>query len=171
MVKIGFSTSNWWVSRLIRKYTKSEFSHCWIRYQHPYFKNGQVITAEFLGLTEFSIDTARRKWTNIVELTPPDGVDLTESLEVIGPTLGMGYDYGSLVGRAIKTMVAWVGFKIKNPLRNMKKDVCVDNVYRIIQAGTDNLDSVDPEEETPQSLYDRLISLGWIAVKDENSHT
>lgn len=163
MIAIGFSTRSMWLSDLIRKITHSRFSHTWIKYNHPLYQADIVVEAGLTGIVEAEYNSYKSQITDIVQLIPPAGVSLEVGMTAIGLTLASKYDYGSLIGRLWTIVGSWIGRKWKNPLRNTKKDCCVENVYRLLQANGLYLD-VDPEQESPESLYERLIKDHWIMV-------
>lgn len=160
VIAICFSYSNAPLSRFIRWITKSKYSHTYVRYYHPLFECDLILEAELHGITE----KVYEKVPDSVELLPPEGVDLTPGLEILGETLGRAYDFGSLVGRLWVYAWRWLGRKVRNPLRNPRRDVCVENVLRMVAMVEPRFGGFDPEVETPQSLYQRLVDLGWKPV-------
>lgn len=164
MVTVGFSTTKGNLfSWLIRKFSSSKFSHVWVRYYHPLYKLDIVVEAGTKGIIEIPYKVYIRKITSIVELQPPADLDAEEALEALGPSIALPYDYGSVIGRLWVKISKFFGQKIKNPFRNRKRDACIDNAYRYVQA-LGLFPGIDPEEETPQSLYDRLVKSGWRSI-------
>lgn len=161
MIRVGFSTRRRNpISCLIRWLTGSRFSHTWFVYHHPLYRCDVVVEADAHGIIELSYARFKQLNDDVVELCPPATVDLTGAMVAMGPALGTPYDYGSLLGRLWVHLWRWLGRKVRNPLRDTQEDCCVENVYRLLQAGG-LLREVDPEEESPQSLHDRLVALGW----------
>ena len=165
MLAIGFSSRKGgiagWFSGLIRKATKSKFSHVWVRYYHPVYTSTVVIEASLLGIIEKPYSSYLKEITDVVELKPPTYFYMELGMPAIGKKLGTSYDVGSLFGRLIVSAARYIGFKIKNPLRNPNKDCCVENVIRCLQAVNNKYSDLDMEVESPQSLYERLLKDGW----------
>jgi hypothetical protein len=160
-IRIGFSTRRKNpVSRVIRWVSKSRFSHAWIVYYHPIYHCDVVVEADAHGIVELSYGRFRSMNDDVLEMLPPDDVSLDHGMTGLGPTLGTPYDYGSLIGRAWVYLGKWLGRKVRNPLRNVKKDCCVEHAYKLLQCSGQLL-GVDPEQESPQDLHDRLALLGW----------
>lgn len=162
MTTVGFSTREKNVlSRMIRWFTKSSYSHCWVRYWHPIYKMDLVIEAGTFGIVELPYEHVIRENQPNIELVPPAAVDIAVGMPALGTTLGAKYDYPSLVGRIAVIVARWFGKKIKNPLGSPKQDCCVENVIRCLAQADPRLAVLDPEVESPESLYDRLIEMGW----------
>jgi hypothetical protein len=128
-----------------------------------------IVEADLKGIREVPYNRVVRKWRDVVELSPPNYVNLEYGMEKIGPTLGSEYDLRSLFGRALVYIGRWFSFKIRNPLRNSRQDTCVDNVYRLLTAVDDRFHDIDIESESPQTLYDRLLESGWRPIKSAES--
>lgn len=164
MITVGFSTTRGnFFSWLIRKFSGSKFSHTWVRYYHPLYKLDFVVEAGTKGIIEIPYEVYMRKITSVVELQPPADLDAEEALVALGPSIALPYDYGSVLGRLWVRVSRWFGQRVRNPFRNRRRDACVDNAFRYVQA-LGVLADVDPEEETPESLHKSLIALGWRPV-------
>jgi hypothetical protein len=164
MIGIGFSTvKKNLLSRIIRKATASEFSHTWPVYEHPLYKSLIVVDADIHNIHEVETDVYLKKVDNAIILVPPDGVDLEAGMPALGKLLSRPYGVLNLIGHGIVILLAKFGRRIKNPFRNQKKPACIETSYCLLQAAGILVD-IDPEEETPQSLHDRLVKLGWRAT-------
>lgn len=162
MISIGFSTRKTNIlSRLIRYFTKARFSHTWVRYWHPIFKCDVVIDADIRGIVEVHYEDYIKTIDDVVELIPPPGLDLTPSMTVMADVIGDDFDVPSMVGRLWVYLFRWLGKKVKNPLRNPKKDCCVENVLRLLVPADAVPKDIDPEVEDPQSVYNLLLARGW----------
>lgn len=168
MYTVGFSTQTKnLLSRLIRWFSKSQFSHAWVRYYHPLYEKDIVVDADAVGIIEKPYHLYVPNLDNVVELVPPEGFNAQEGIKALADTLGTQYDYASIIGRLwyyltkkLSRQFKWMKLKVFNPFANHKLDVCVENQLRFLQAGG-VLKDVNPEIESPQSVYDRLIALGW----------
>lgn len=161
MIGIGFSTQKKnWLSKLIRWATKSDFSHTWPVYDHPLYGTRIVVDADLKGIFEVRADVYLAKVDDEVILVPPEGVNLEEGMAELSEDLARPYGVLNLIGHGIVLLLRKIGARIKNPFRNSKKPACIETSYALLQ-GAGVLMEVDPEEETPQSLHDRLIALGW----------
>lgn len=164
MIGIGFSTQKKnLLSRIIRWGTNAEFSHTWPFYDHPFYMTIIVVDADLRCVTEVESDTYFKKVDGIVMLVPPAGQDLSSGMPDLGDYLARPYGVLNLFGHGIVVMFSKLGKKIKNPFRNKKKPACIETSYRLLQSAG-FLKDVDPESESPQSLHDRLLILGWQQV-------
>jgi hypothetical protein len=171
-IAIGFSTQKKnLLSRTIRWFTGSKFSHCWVRYYHPLYRMNVVVEADLKGIIEIPYDSYVTRNDDIAELEPPDGklVDLVASLPVLGITLGRRYDVESLIGRAWVFLWRWFGVKVKNPFADPKEDACVDSVIRLVSQVDPEFLALDAEVQTPQGVYDLLVKNGWRPVRGQES--
>ena len=161
-VTIGFSTIKGnLLSRAIRWFSRSNFSHIWVSYWHPLYLQRMVVEAGIHGNVEIPYNSYVSTLDNVVEFTAPDGIDLDLGLPALGSALGMKYDFGSLFGRIWVIFCKWLGRKVKNPLGNPKRDACVETVLRLLQAADPSLANLDPEVESPETVYEALCKQGW----------
>lgn len=161
MIGIGFSTQKKnFLSKLIRWATSAEFSHTWPVYDHPLYGTRIIVDADVKGIFEVRADQYLAKVDDPVILVPPEGVKLEDGMAELSEDLARPYGVLNLIGHGIVLFLRKIGARIKNPFRNSKKPACIETSYALLQ-GAGILMDVDPEEETPQSLHDRLIALGW----------
>jgi len=125
-----------------------------------------VVDADFRGIIEVSYLEYVRQIDDVVELVPPNNLDLSRGMPALLETLGDAFDVGSMIGRPWVYFWRWMGKKVRNPLGNPLIDCCVENVCRFLIAAGALEHSVDAEQEDPQSLYDRLIAMGWKVRND-----
>lgn len=164
MIGIGFSTVRKnLLSRIIRAATSSEFSHTWPVYDHPLYGTKIAVDADIRHISEVETDVYLKKVDDAIILIPPDGVDLAPGMPALGKLLDRPYGVLNLIGHGIVILFSKFGRRIRNPFRNQKKPACIETSYCLLQ-GAGILTEVDPEEETPQSLHDRLVKLGWRAT-------
>lgn len=168
MITAGFSTKNKnMLSRVIRWFTKSRWSHCWIKYDHPIYNIPIVVEADLTGIVEKPYNLYKNEINDIMELVPPEGVDLNLGMPALGMSLNEGYDYLSLVGRIWVLFMRKFGKSVKNPFGDKGRDCCVENQLRLLQAAGALSQDIDTEVETPQSVYEKLIAAGWLEIVQE----
>lgn len=161
MIGIGFSTvKKNFLSRLIRWATSAEFSHTWPVYDHPLYGTRIIVDADVKGIFEVRADQYLKKVDDPVILVPPDGVNLEEGMAELSEELARPYGILNLIGHGVVLLLRRIGARIKNPFRNSKKPACIETSYALLQGAGLFMD-VDPEEESPQSLHDRLVKSGW----------
>jgi hypothetical protein len=157
-IRIGFSTSrNSWISKVIRWFTDSGVSHCFFIYFDEDWERDMVLEATSGGfrIVPYSFYAE----STLVSLTPayPVDVGIKKSLD----WLGVGYDYGGLLG------MAWVeiGRRLKcawrNPWRGANTMFCSEAIVRILQeSGYPGADTLDAQSTDPQMLLDFLSNSG-----------
>lgn len=178
MITIGFGTTKGPISWFIRRFTKSSFNRCWIRYQHRYFDIDMIVYADLMGIHEIPYSIALKSLKDVVELEPPEYIDIEYGLDKVGCAFGSEYDFSSSFYR--KVIYAWrlLKSKIANPFSKLENNIHVNNVYRILTAVDDRFHDVDLKIEQPLDLHDRLIKMGWQQIsffmstpKGTNGHT
>ena len=166
-VAIGFSTTKSITSRFIRWITRSRFSHSYVRYTNGNLKAEMVIDADPRGIIEKPLERVYGENSSWVELVPPTREKkrlLKRNLQFLAPTLGTEFDYLSFFGRAVVIIGDFFRKKWKNPLSNKRKDICVENCLRLAVGAEPSLWRLDWESETPESLYEKLVDLGWVEI-------
>jgi len=152
-VWVGFSTTNLWISRLIRWFTRSKVSHAWIAYDSTELNSVIVLEAHY---TFRAIPYLLFKKQNkvIAEFEIKNGY--TPAMVVAcAKFLGTDYDYTGIFGGIIVSIGRWLKLKWKNPLGNPKAQTCSEAVLRALQAGQyPNANEFDPESITPQQLME-----------------
>jgi hypothetical protein len=121
VVHVGFSTTVGWLSRWVRRFTRSRVSHCMIVYRSDVFGQEMVLEACGLGFRMISW----RRWDRANKLLAlyrvnlPDD-DLRLALHHLADRLGDSYDTVSLLGFAVRQ---W--FRLKQvPFNSREKLVC-----------------------------------------------
>lgn len=153
MIQIAFSTQpKNLLSRVIRWFTKSKVSHCFIVFEafgHKWILESGIKGVVILPLDKF--DGEIRALVDIPELTP-------EALgNVMEDDLGRDYDFTGLAGMAINYIGRWFKAKWKNPLNASRSMFCSEFVVKALAEskfpGADQLDAADT---SPQDLLDFL---------------
>lgn len=152
--RIGFSTTDALLSRLVRWLTRSEVSHAFLVYFDVDFDRDMVMEAAGAGFRIVPLDKFARH-NRIVEIvTPRHPID--EGLKAAVDWLGEGYDAPGLVGmgfllafRALRRRTR----RVRNLIASRRALFCSEAVARACRAcrypGFDR----DPETTTPQDLY------------------
>lgn len=152
--RIGFSTTEALLSRLIRRFTRSRVSHAWLVYRDVDFDREMVMEAVGAGFRIVPLDKFA-KHNRIVEIvTPRHPID--EGLKAAVDWLGEGYDAPGLVGLTILLALRALrrrAFRIRNLLANRRALFCSEAVARACLACNYPGFDRDPETTTPQDLY------------------
>lgn len=149
--KVGFSTNNTIISRLIRWLTKATCSHTFLLVD--FAAKQLVLEAADSGFRIIAYDQFLNSNT-VTDLVEPK-VNLDKAIEDAEEWLGKPYDYVGLfgflwvlIGRALKRH--W-----SNPLHGSKALFCSEVNTKIIQnAGWPGADKLDPTATSP---YDLLL--------------
>lgn len=148
-IRIGFSTSNAWYSRVIRSVTKAKCSHAFL--VMTVLGQDLVFEEGVFGYSTRTLANLEKSGSQIVQIITPK-ISLETGMAWSLSVLGQRYDYEGLFGMA--WVMFWRAFKKKvhNPLASHKAMFCSESVTRVLQAskypGADALDAptVDPEE-------------------------
>jgi hypothetical protein len=130
--RIGFSTTNSFWSNLIRMFTKSHVSHVYIRLEDDFLGTQLVIHADWLGVCIDYLDTFKQLNKIIVEYEI-EHPDFEKVIKQNFKFLGKKYDYSLLLSHVwFIVFKRWFQRKVKNPLVDPTKIICVDFVLRIL---------------------------------------
>lgn len=159
MMKIGFSTTNNWVSKIIRKMTHSKVSHAWIYFDNDSFFGFPLVlesTTEGFRIIPYE----QFKKANIVVTLVDTKIDISSALVKEAQNLGESYDFIGLIGMFFVMIGKWFKMKIKNPSHNLHSMFCSEAVVRILQqANYPGTKDLDPKNISPEDLYELLNSL------------
>jgi len=156
-VRVGFSTTNALLSRLIRRLTRSRASHAFLVYRDVDFERDMVMEAVGNGFRIVPYDGFRRHNTVVAEFTPAHPVD--RGLRRAVDWLGAAYDARGLLGMALVLVVRWLrlrsrSVRLRNPLAASRALFCSEAVARAcLWSGYPAFD-LDPESTTPQDLLE-----------------
>jgi len=151
MIYVGFSTTNFIVSRIIRRLTKSEVSHTFFAYLA--FGRLWVLEAGFLGICIVPLDKFAKK-NQIILLVPVKELN-TEDLSSAMDRLGDAYDFGGLFGGIFPIIGHWLKRKWKNPWDNTKAMFCSELIVTTLQdAKFKGMEEFVAADTTPQELKD-----------------
>lgn len=151
MVKIGFSTTSQWVSRLIRYWTNAQVSHSFLIYRDDKLEQDMVLDVAFGGYRVLPLDQFARTNTILHVIEP--GVDLTVGMKVVARWLGRPYDWRAFVGFS-----KWFRSLKRNPTENPKAIICTEVVVHALRiSGYPGATELDPKGTSPQALLDFLL--------------
>jgi hypothetical protein len=150
VIRVGFSTSSAWYSRVIRWFTKAKCSHA--------FLVADVMGVELVleeGMTGYSTRTLAnmvRSGSVIIQIFDP-AVPLDKGVTWSMSRLGQRYDYAGLFGMA--WVMFWRAFKkrVRNPFASHHAMFCSEEVVRVLQeSGYPGADTLDAPSTDPETL-------------------
>lgn len=151
MVKIGFSTTNMLLSRLIRKITGAKVSHCWFVFE-AYGKEF-VLQADVGGVKITPMGSWISKWTIVQIVSPKVDVDLAPAWDMLSES----YDYGGLIGNFWVYVGRWLHKKWKNPLDSGHALFCSEFIVKVLQeAKYPGAEKFDAAATSPEDLVEFL---------------
>ena len=153
-VRIGFSTTNAVLSRLIRRVTGSSVSHAFLVYRDADFDRVMVMEAVGAGFRIVPLDKFEKHNRMVAIVTPRHPID--EGLKAAVEWLGEAYDSGGLVGMGLLLAVRALRLRVRrgrNVLANRRTLFCSEAVARACRASGYPGFRLDPETTTPQDLF------------------
>ncbi len=152
--RIGFSTTDGILSRLIRFGTRSPVSHAFLVYFDVDFDREMVMEAVGAGFRIVPLDKFA-KHNRIVEIvTPRHSID--EGLKKAVDWLGEGYDKGGLLGMALLVVLRSLRLRVRrlrNLFANRSTLFCSEAVARACVASHYPGFRLDPGTTTPEDLF------------------
>lgn len=154
-VWVGFSTTNKFMSRLIRWVTRGKSSHAWLRYYDETLQMHMVMQAELEGYETIPW----KRWltkNKLIAAYEPTEVNLIGGLRYIAQYLGADYDLKSALWVGLKR---WFGKKMRRVFHSPRKLMCSEAVARALQqADVQCVKDVDPELVSPAELQAALAA-------------
>ncbi len=156
MVRIGFSTSDRWLSHFIRWWTQSPTSHAFISYFDQ--TTGQDMVLD-VGFTSFSLVPMSffEQSNKIIETFDPK-VDMTTGIRVVAKWLNrVSYDWFSFVGfwkvlkRWFKRTNVWAGDLNVTPREVLCTEIVI---YALRISGYPGAADLDPKGTSPRELLE-----------------
>lgn len=150
---IGFSTPRHFnpVSWIVRRFTKSEASHCFFLYWDDDFECDMVLESHELG---FRLITWKRfvQKNRIIALVEP-AHPLDKGFLRLGEWVGSVYDFGGLIGQSVVQFGRFLQRKWRNPFRSSRAMFCSESIARCMQwAEHPDAKKFSPKETAPQDL-------------------
>lgn len=153
MIQVGFSTTNMFLSKIIRDVTKAKISHCWFVFDM--YGKQFVLQADIGGVKIAPYNKASKKWTNIQTVPLKHEIDMAPAWDM----LDTDYDYGGLIGNAWVYLGARLGKKWKNPTADSHALFCSEFVIDVLQAVKyPGAEKYDPETTTPEQILELLTA-------------
>lgn len=139
-ITVGFSTTKAIYSRIIRWFTNSPISHVYIRVYNETFGTDLILHSDMPG-TIISLAEAFDITNFTTETYEIEDERLKEAIKDNLWHLGKGYHYFKLVDWSLFIILKrWLVRKVKKPITNPKKLICVDFVLFILnEAGITHL--------------------------------
>ena len=148
-VTILFSTTTFWLSRLIRFFTRSPVSHAAVCVRTPSLPP-MILQAEIGGVQAL----VRGKWEKSNKIVREFRVLLPVDVSHACEHLGDRYDYVGLLGYIPVLLGRWLGRKIKNPLAASRALICSEFVLHLDHDGQiPEWRGLDLEGTTPADLF------------------
>jgi len=151
--RIGFSTSKTsWISRIIRWFTRSTVSHCFIVDHDDEWKRDMIMESEggmggSVRIVKFNPDSP-----SIVKLVTPRH-DIEAGMNKMVDHLGDVYDYGGLFGMAWVILGRWLRKKWANPWQSSRAMFCSELVAQVlVDSGYPGAQRFDPATTDPELL-------------------
>lgn len=153
MTRIGFSTSRTsWISRIIRWFTASAVSHCFIVYYDDEWKRDMVMESEG-GLGGAVRIVPFETIKGIVTLVTPKH-DIEIGMFKMADRLGQMYDYGGLFGMAWVILGRWLKKKWSNPWQSSRAMFCSELVAQVLLDSHYPKATFVPGDTDPQMLLE-----------------
>lgn len=153
-VTIGFSTTNKFMSRVIRWATRGKVSHAWVSFHDKCLDTYFVMQAETWGYELRTWDRWKKENILMAEFEP--SVDISQSVTWMARTsLGKKYDWTSAFFSGIRR---WIGKWIKGRFKSPKRLMCSESVIRILlHSEVSGFSGLDPETTSPSSLLSKCL--------------
>lgn len=155
MIGVGFSTHTANpISRLIRWFTGSKVSHCWLLLEDSFFGVDvlMVMEATETGFRLIPYENFKAQGNDVVAVIVPDH-SLDAGIKHAVRWLGAGYDFAGLFGSAFVMLGRWFKRRWRNPLDSPRSMFCSEAVTLVLQAAAyPGADKLDPSATTPQDL-------------------
>lgn len=151
-LRVGFSTTNSFMSRAIRWFIKSNISHTYIRFYDEFLGEELIMHADWPGVVIEHAELFEKQNKIAVEYEFNDSrfkASLRKNLRL----LRKKYDYWNIVGWAwVITFKRWAHLKMQNPIDDPKKLICVDFCVR----------QVDPVIPLPYGTMNPKSLMEWM---------
>jgi hypothetical protein len=155
-IAIGFSTSQLWISRVIRWATGAPVSHTFLILLGSDFGCPVVLQEAWQGLTIQTLDNFKAAGNTVLAVIDPV-VPLNAGLAAVAPLLGTQYGYLQLVGAGLVRLLRLLGKKAKNPFRSTRSLFCSElNAIVLQKSGYPGAKALDPSNTSPEDLLEFL---------------
>lgn len=160
-IKIGFSTSNSWLSWLVRKIQKTPYSHTYVVLDYKEPEPDFIYHADERGVNCQPYKNFIQKNKIIKEFS--FNVNETQKQEIkdlIDNSLGKPYSYLQLVGILLIKFCRLFKRTIKNPFANNNQSyICVEVVGKILFILGHNIDFKNIEDKDLKWIYNFINNI------------
>lgn len=154
-LRVGFSTTEHWLSRVIRFFTKSSVSHCWLAYYDDELDVDFVLEASEFGFRMIPMEVFRKH--NLVKEIVNTGRFLGPAGKTLFSWLGHRYDFTGLAGMSWTMVWRRLGFRARNPGNSKATLFCSEAVAAILRLSAyPGSETLVPDQTSPQDVYDFL---------------
>jgi hypothetical protein len=155
LAKVGFSTSDWFVSRDIREVTRANVSHVFFLLEGTELGD-LVLEAAWCGWRLSTKAALTRGSTRVISTITPKQ-DVTKAVLQSLAWLDEKYNYEGIVGMLVVSIGRWLGKKWRNPLRNSNSLFCSEAVAYVLKlAEYPGADALDPQSVSPEDILEFL---------------
>ena len=163
-ISICFSTTDNFISRVVRWFTLSDMSHCYITFRDRTLKRVMIMESDWGGFKIIPWDSPTIKGKELLARYSINAdVELQlQSIRELVEFLGTGYDYMTLLALAIRRIRK--GFE--RPLTSPTKLICSESVVKFIN-GCGVSDLQKPHTWTPQDVYAFIVEHPELFTKQE----
>jgi hypothetical protein len=173
IIALGFSRTNAWLSKTIRFFTGGQVSHVYIRVFDKFFKVPLILHSDWGGV-QFDLAEKFDMENIAIEEYIIDSPALDDAMRKNLWHLGKGYAYIKLFNWTWAIILKrWFVRKVKDPIMDPSKLVCVDFALYILNAAglTDfPIGSLHPFELL-QWCQQNHEKFGWKRIVHDNSKT
>lgn len=152
--RVGFSTPKGFApaSWLVRKLTKSEWSHAFFVYFDQDWGADMVLEASAVGFRILPLEKYVKK-NHCRLLVPAKPID--EGVKKVALTfVGDRFDYEGLLGMVVPVVGGWLKRKWRNPFRSADKVFCSESVALAARLSPGYLGGLPETDVTPQQLLE-----------------
>ena len=151
--RIGFSTTNALLSRLVRRLTRSRVSHAFLVYRDVDFDREMVMEAVGAGFRIVPLDKFAKHNRLVRIFTPRHSID--EGLKAAVDWLGEGYDAPGLVGMGLLVLGRLLRLRLgtRNLLARSRSLFCSEAVALACRSCGYPGFRFEPDTTTPEDLF------------------
>jgi hypothetical protein len=151
--RVGFSTTDALLSRLVRRLSRSRVSHAFLVYRDVDFDREMVMEAVGAGFRLLPLDKFARHNSIVRIFTPRHSLD--EGLKAAVDWLGEGYDAPGLLGMGLLLVARSLRIRVKsrNFLARSSSLFCSEAVALACRTARYPGFRFEPETTTPEDLF------------------
>jgi len=175
-IYIGFSRRNMAFSKFLKWTERRPYSHCYIRYHHPFTGQDLILHAAGFSIHTLTFENFQKHGNIVVKEYAIDVKDrnkLREAYTFIYEVSGNPYGWIQLIGMGLVKIAGFFGKKIKNPLSDDTTSmVCSEFCAHVISKIGISIDLAHAEEGGPSWVDLTLQQAGLAPIEAaEESYT